>query len=135
MLNLVTIMGRLTCNPEVKEIESNGNKVKVARMCLAVERDRATDKEKVTDFIDCVAWRNTAEFVEKYFKKGSPIIVQGRLETRQYEDKNGNNRKATEINVRTVNFCAYKKGEEQIEDEKSEGKTIEDLLNDGDLPF
>lgn len=129
MLNTVVLMGRLTHSPEVKILKDTD--IKVTRFCLAVERDRATDKEKVTDFIDCVAWRNTAEFIQKYFDKGSPIIVEGRIETRQYEDKQGNKRKAFEINVRNVNFCAFKKEGTQSKDKEE----MEDLLSNEDLPF
>lgn len=140
MLNLITVMGRLTRDPEVKVLENTDDKVKVVRMCLAVERDRSTDQEKVTDFIDCVAWRNTADFIEKYFSKGSPIIVQGRLETRKYEDKQGNNRKSTEINVRTVNFCAFKKDDQPEEDQppteqEHKKERYQELLESQDLPF
>lgn len=136
MLNTVVLMGRLTHSPEVKTL--NDTDIKVTRFCLAVERDRATDKEKVTDFIDCVAWRNTAEFIGKYFNKGSPIIVDGRIETRQYEDKQGNKRKAFEVNVKNVNFCAFKKEETQSKDKEetdTKNENMEDLLGNEDLPF
>ena len=128
MLNTVVLMGRFTHNPEVKIL--NNTDIKVMRFCLAVERDRATDGEKHTDFIDCVAWRNTAEFIQKYFNKGSPIIVEGRIETRQYEDKQGNKRKSFEVNVRNVNFCAFKKEEADTKNEN-----VVDLLDSQDLPF
>lgn len=136
MLNTVVIMGRLTHEPEVKVLKDT--EIKVLKFSLAVERDRATNGARQTDFIDCVAWRNTAEFIEKYFGKGSPIIVEGRIETRQYEDKQGNKRKAVEINVRGVNFCAFKRDENQSSTYKEENlkeESLEDLLNNQDLPF
>lgn len=125
MLNNCILMGRLTHTPELKTT-TNGNDV--VRFCLAVERSKTTaDGEKQTDFIDCVAWNKTAEFICKYFKKGEPIIAEGRLETRGYEDKQGNKRKACEVIIREVNFCAFKKNDEQDID----------LLDtsDEDLPF
>lgn len=136
MLNTIVLMGRLTHSPEVKTLKDTD--IKVTKFCLAVERDRATDKEKVTDFIDCVAWRNTAEFIGKYFNKGSPIIVEGRIETRQYEDKQGNKRKAFEVNVKNVNFCAFKREEAQSKDKEetdTKNENMEDLLSNEDLPF
>lgn len=136
MLNTVVLMGRFTHNPELKTI--NDTDIKVMRFCLAVERDRVNNGEKQTDFVDCVAWRNTAEFIQKYFKKGSPIIVEGRIETSQYEDKQGNKRKVFEINVRNVNFCAFKKEEAQSTDKEetnTKNENMEDLLNNEDLPF
>ena len=118
-------MGRVTHTPELKTTPNGNNVVKFS---FAVGRFKTTaDGEKITDFIDCVAWNKTAEFICKHFKKGDPIIVEGRLETRGYEDKKGNKRKACEVIVREVNFCAFKKNEEQNLD------LIED--SDGDLPF
>ncbi len=125
MLNSCILMGRFTHNPELKTITSSNNTVKFS---LAVTRFKATTNfENKTDFIDCMAWNNTAEFICKYFKKGDPIIVEGRPETKQYEDKQGNKRKTYEVIVNNVNFCAFKKDEVQSTD------TFEDL--DNDLPF
>ena len=136
MLNTVVLMGRFTHNPEIKTLDDTN--IKVTRFCLAVERDLAINGVRKSDFIDCVAWRNTAEFIQKYFNKGSPIIVEGRIETRQYEDKQGNKRKAFEINVRNVNFCAFKKEEAQStnkEETTTKNENMEDLLSNEDLPF
>ena len=136
MLNTVVLMGRLTHSPEIKTL--NDTNIKVTRFCLAVERDLAINGVRKSDFIDCVAWRNTAEFIGKYFNKGSPIIVEGRIETRQYEDKQGNKRKAFEVNVKNVNFCAFKKEETQSTDKEAtdtKKENMEDLLNNEDLPF
>lgn len=136
MLNTVVLMGRLTHSPEVKTL--NDTDIKVTRFCLAVERDLAINGVRKSDFIDCVAWRNTAEFIQKYFNKGSPIIVEGRIETRQYEDKQGNKRKAFEVNVKNVNFCAFKKEETQSKDKEetdTKNENMEDLLSNEDLPF
>ena len=136
MLNTVVLMGRFTHDIGLKKLE-NGKKV--INFCLAVERSRATqDEEKKSDFIDCMAWENTAEFICTYFKKGDPIIVQGRLETRQYEDKHGNKRKAVYVLVNNVNFCAFKKDENNQDKGKSQTSKQNDtdyLSSDEDLPF
>ena len=96
MLNHITIMGRLTRDPELRR---TGTGTAVASFCVAVDRDFA-DKQsgvKETDFLDCVAWRQTGEFVSKYFKKGAMIVVSGRLQIRSWNDKDGNKRKSAEI--------------------------------------
>lgn len=106
MLNVVALMGRLVADPELKTTQS-GNSVCTFR--VAVDRGYVPqDKERQADFITVTAWRKTAEFVSKYFQKGSMISVQGRLETRQYQDKNGNNRTATEVLAAEVGFCGPK---------------------------
>lgn len=106
MLNVVAIMGRLVADPELKTTQS-GNSVCTFR--IAVDRSYVPQSEEhQADFITVTAWRKTAEFVSKYFQKGSMISVQGRLETRQYQDKNGNNRTATEVLAAEVGFCGPK---------------------------
>ena len=94
MLNCITIMGRLTRDPELRR---TGNGIAVASFTAAVDRDFTQDGKKETDFIDCVAWRQTGEFVSKYFKKGSMIVVKGRLQIRNWNDKDGNKRKTAEV--------------------------------------
>ena len=106
MLNVVALMGRLVADPELKTTQS-GNSVCTFR--IAVDRSYVPQgEERQADFITVTAWRKTAEFVSKYFQKGSMISVQGRLETRQYQDKNGNNRTATEVIAAEVGFCGSK---------------------------
>jgi single-strand DNA-binding protein len=106
MLNHIAIMGRLTRDPELRRTGSN---VAVTNFTIAVDRDYSgPNKEKKTDFIDCVAWRQTGEFVSKYFHKGSMIAVSGRLEIRDWTDKDGNKRKAAEINVENAYFGSSK---------------------------
>ena len=106
MLNVVALMGRLVADPELKTTQS-GNSVCTFR--VAVDRSYVPQgEERQADFITITAWRKTAEFVSKYFQKGSMISVQGRLETRQYQDKNGNNRTATEVLAAEVGFCGHK---------------------------
>lgn len=138
MLNTICLVGRVVHNPELKNTPT-GNAV--TTFAVAVERSRSgQDGQKVVDYIDVVAWRKTAEFVSKYFSKGSWIAVNGSLQTRTYEDKNGNKRKVYEVLADNVHFCGG----------KSEATTSDplDKLNafdvvseydeeddDGDFPF
>ena len=96
MLNHITIMGRLTRDPELRR---TGSGVAVTSFTLAVDRDFGKNEqgERETDFIDCVAWRQTGEFVSKYFTKGSMIVVSGRLQIRNWNDKDGNKRRSAEV--------------------------------------
>ena len=95
MLNHITIMGRLTRDPELRR---TGSGVAVASFTVACDRDMAPQgQEKETDFIDCVAWRQTGEFVSKYFTKGRMIVVSGRLQIRTWNDKDGNHRRSAEV--------------------------------------
>ena len=95
MLNHIVIMGRLTRDPELRR---TGSGIAVASFTVAVDRDYAAQgQEKETDFIDCVAWRHTGEFVSKYFTKGSMIVVSGRLQIRGWTDKDGNKRRSAEV--------------------------------------
>lgn len=106
MLNCCVIMGRLTADPELRTTASN---LSVTSFTVAVDRGYARPgEEKQTDFIPVTAWRQTADFVTKYFHKGSMIAVQGALQTRNYEDKNGNKRTAFEIVASNVSFCGSK---------------------------
>ena len=107
MLNVAIIMGRLMRDPELRR---TGSGIAVASFTVAVDRDFASDgQEKETDFLDCVAWRGTAEFVEKYFKKGSMIALKGRLQIRSWTDKDGNKRRSAEIVADNVYFGESKK--------------------------
>ena len=94
MLNTIIIQGRIVRDPELRR---TGNGIAVASFTVAVDRDFSQDGKKETDFIDCVAWRQTGEFVSKYFKKGSMIVVKGRLQIRNWNDKDGNKRKTAEV--------------------------------------
>ena len=108
MLNHITIMGRLTRDPELRR---TGSGVAVASFTVAVDRDFADKQsgEKETDFIECVAWRQTGEFVSKYFTKGRMAVVSGRLQIRSWTDKDGNKRRAAEIVADNVYFGDSKK--------------------------
>ena len=112
MLNHITLMGRLTRDPELRR---TGSGVAVASFTIACDRD-FTDKqsgEKKTDFIDCVAWRSTGEFISKYFAKGRMIVVDGRLEIREWTDKDGNKRRNAEIIVDNAYFGDSKRDTEE----------------------
>lgn len=126
MLNHWVGMGRLTADP-VLRTTSNGTNM--ATFTLAIDRD--FDKDKKTDFVQCVAWKNTAEFVCRYFNKGQMMAACGNLQSRNWEDKSGNNRISWEIIVSSAYF-AEKRNSEVKEPEKVEFKEVED---DGDLPF
>lgn len=108
MLNTITIMGRMTRDPELRR---TGSGVAVTSFTLAVDRDFAPKDsgEKETDFIDVVCWRSTAEFVEKYFRKGSMAIASGRLQIRNWTDKDGNKRRSAEVHADNVYFGDSKK--------------------------
>lgn len=106
MLNVAAVMGRFVADPELKHTPNN---IAVTSFTLAVDRSyQKSGTERQADFIDVVAWRGTAEFVCKYFSKGKMIAVEGSIQTRNYEDKNGNKRKAVEILANNVSFAGSK---------------------------
>ena len=111
MLNHITIMGRLVRDPELRR---TGSGIAVASFCVAVDRDFAPKDggEKKADFINCVAWRQTGEFISKYFTKGRMIVVDGRLEMRDWTDKDGNKRTSAEIVVANAYFGDSKRDAE-----------------------
>ena len=108
MLNHITIMGRLTRDPELRR---TGSGKPVASFTVAVDRDFSQGDQKETDFIDCVAWQKTGEFVDKYFSKGSMIVVAGRLQIRSWNDKDGNKRRTAEVVADNVYFGESKSQE------------------------
>lgn len=140
MINNVTLMGRLTARPELKATQSGTT---VTGFCIAVDRRyQPKDGEKLTDFINCVAWRNTAEFVTKYFDKGDMIAVTGEIQTRAYKDKNGNNRTAFEVVINQASFCGGKNSGNKADGNDSPPTVQQDdnvnwetITDDGELPF
>ena len=124
MLNNVVIMGRLTAAPELRTTAAG---MSVTSFSLAVDRDLIKDGKRDTDFIHCVAWRQTAEFICKYFDKGRLMAVEGRLQQRKYTDKDGKEREVFDVLVNQVNFCGDRKTETPKEPEE-EPETA-------DLPF
>lgn len=109
MLNSVAIMGRLTADPEVRKTP---NDVSVCSFTIACDKDFKREGDS-PNWIDCVAWRQSAEFIGRYFKKGSLMAITGSIQTRSYQDKNGNNRKATEVVVDHAYFAESKRSAEE----------------------
>jgi single-strand DNA-binding protein len=106
MINTVALMGRLTFEPELRTTPSG---VSVLRFQIACDRSyQSQGQERQADFIDCIAWRQRAEFISRYFHKGSMIAIEGSIQTSNYTDKNGNNRKQVEVVANTVSFCGGK---------------------------
>ena len=106
MFNLVVLTGRLTADPELKTTQSG---ISVTSFSIAVDRRYRAGEDRQTDFINVVAWRQQAEFVAKYFKKGNMIGIEGSIQTRKYTDKNGNNRTAFEVVANNVQFVESKR--------------------------
>lgn len=106
MFNLVVLTGRLTADPELK---TTANGIPVTTFSIAVNRNYRAGEEQQTDFINVVAWRQRAEFITKYFKKGNLIGIEGSIQTRRYQDKNGNNRTAFEVIVNNAQFVESKR--------------------------
>ena len=132
MLNKIFIMGRLTRDPELRHTQSG---TAVASFSLAVDRDfKEQDGSRATDFIDCVAWRSSAEFVDKYFSKGRMAVVEGRLQIRDWTDKDGNKRRSAEIVADSVYFGDSKRdGGDTAQSEPQGG--FSEIEDDGDIPF
>lgn len=132
MLNRIIVMGRMTRDPELRRTNS-GNAV--TSFTVAVDRDfKSQSGEKETDFIDVMAWRNTAEFVSKYFSKGRMAVVEGRLQLRDWTDKDGNKRRRAEIVADSVYFGDSKRdGGDAAQSEQQGG--FSEIEDDGDFPF
>ena len=132
MINNAVIMGRLTYEPELRATPSG---VSVVRFQVAVDRNyQKAGEERKTDFIDCTAWRQTAEFVCKYFHKGSMIAVEGSLQTDNYTDQNGEKRKSVQLVASQVSFCGSKaEGGAQTAAPAPDAEF--EPIDDDDLPF
>ena len=147
-MNVVCLLGRLTATPEQKTTQSG---VSVTSFSVAVDRTyQPKGAERQTDFINCVAWRNTAEFICRYFQKGQRIALQGSLQSRSYTDKNGNNRTVFEVVVDNAFFAESKSGGAPAPRTDSQVPTyseaapafstagsgdFEEIVTDDDLPF
>lgn len=136
MINNTVLMGRLTATPELKTTQ---NGTSVTSFTVAVERSYAPQgQERQTDFINVVAWRQTAEFVSRYFQKGNMIAVQGSIQTRKYEDRDGNKRTAFEVVASQVSFCGGRSEQEKPEEKPQPYQTPNadwSTIDDGELPF
>ena len=131
MLNHITIMGRMVRDPELRYTPQN---TPVVSFTLAVDRDYQSGSEKQTDFIDCVAWRSTAEFIGKYFHKGSMAVADGRLQLRNWTDKNDNKRVSAEVVVDSIYFADSKKASSNNADTGNTPAMYEDDSED-EIPF
>lgn len=135
MLNTAVLMGRLVADPELRHTP---NDVAVTSFTIAVDRSYVkAGAERQADFIDIVAWRNTAEFVCKYFRKGQMIAVQGTIQTRSYTDGNGNKRKVVEVVADQVHFAEPKQenNSDGAAGYPEPGNDFQEILDDTDLPF
>ena len=133
MVNKIILMGRLTRDPELRRTQSG---TAVASFTLAVDRDyKPQDGERETDFIDIVAWRGTGEFVSKYFTKGRMAVVEGRLQVRDWTDKDGNKRRSTEVIADNVYFGDSKRSESGTQE--APGGEFQELPDEekGEIPF
>ena len=141
-MNVVVLMGRLTDNPELRHT-SNG--VAYTRFSIAINR-RSRSDERQTDFINCVAWRQTAEFITNYFHKGQMIAIDGSIQTGRYQDKDGNNRTSFDVVVNNAYFTESKKDSSNsaIQNEQpsapasfsnSDSGDFSEISSDDDLPF
>ena len=129
MLNNVSLMGRMTYDPELRATPSGAS---VIRFQIAVDRNyQANGKDRQADFIDCVAWRQTAEFISRYFHKGSLIALTGEIRTENYE-KDGQKRKSVEVVANNVSFCG---GKEKATEASTEGDYEPIGDDDDELPF
>ena len=144
-MNVITLMGRLTSDPELKTTQSG---VSVTSFTIAVDRSYTPKgQEKQTDFITCVAWRNTAEFISKFWKKGQRIAVKGELQSRQYTANDGSQRKVLEVVVDGAFFCESKTDNQQTatvgqlpqypaqQTFSQNAHEFEEIVTDEDLPF
>ena len=143
MLNLVALMGRLTADPELRH---TANGIPVVSFTLAVERRFKSGEDRNADFINIVAWRQSAEFVSKYFRKGQLVAVDGSIQTRTYQDKEGNNRTAFEVVANNVHFAEPKRDGAPARDEagfnpapaafsNTDAGDFSEIATDEDLPF
>lgn len=133
MLNSVIIMGRLTRDPELRRTQGG---TAVTSFTMAVDRDfKSQSGEKETDFIDVVAWRNTGEFAAKYLAKGRMAAVEGRIQVRGWQDKDGNRRKSVEVVADNVYFADAKRDSKPQDSRAVDEQEFDEIEDDGDFPF
>lgn len=133
MINSVVLMGRMVADAELRTTTSG---ISVARFTIAVDRQFKQGDERKANFINCIAWRQTADFVSKYFRKGSMIALTGSIETNNYEDKNGNKRTSFEVIADNVSFCGSKREQKEEPDVNMNDIDIDSETDPfDDLPF
>lgn len=138
-LNTIALMGRMVRKPEKKTTQSG---VSVCNFTIAVDRDYKNGDEKVADFVDCVCWRGTADFVDRYMDRGSNVAVSGSLQSRKWQDKEGNNRTSWEVQAQNVYFADSKRDGDSSSGGGSPAPASPDVTyeelgdaQDGELPF
>lgn len=133
-MNIIAIKGRLVRDPEIRQTQSG---VSVTNITVSVDRSYSAGGKKQTDFFDCVFWRQGAEFVSKYFKKGKEIIVTGEMQSRKWQDKDGNNRISWEIQNARAEFCGGKSDNGAVNTTvtNSNENDFSEIEDSGDLPF
>ena len=133
-MNIIAIKGRLVRDPEIRQTQSG---VSVTNITVAVDRSYSAGGEKQTDFFDCVFWRQGADFVGKYLKRGKEIIVTGEMQSRKWQDKDGNNRISWEIQNARAEFCGGKSdnGVANTTVKESNENDFSEIEDSGDLPF
>ena len=132
MLNHITIHGRLTADPELKTTQSG---VSVCNFTVAVDRSYKNGEEKQADFFTVVCWRGLADMVSKYFSKGKEILVSGEMQSRKWQDNDGNNRISWEVMANGVDFCGSKSDNGGNYAPTNSAPKFEELKTDDDLPF
>jgi len=124
MINTVALQGRLTYPPELRSTPTGKS---VIRFQIACDRNYQKGNERQADFIDCVAWRQTAEFISRNFSKGQMIAVEGSIQTQNFTDKDGKQRKSVEVVANNVSFCGSKEAQTNTDEVE--------IIDDGELPF
>lgn len=145
MINTAVIMGRITADPELR---TTANSTDFCRFSVAVDRPyQKSGEERKTDFINVIAWRQTAKFVTSYFHKGSMIAIEGSIQTGSYTDKDGNKRSSFEVVANNVSFCGSKSESQQVSNNYSQpsqpapsysnstGSDFDEIVDDEELPF
>ena len=135
MLNNIAIHGRLVKDPELKQTQSG---VSVCSFTVAVDRNYKSGEDKITDFFDCTAWRGLAEMIAKYFCKGKEIVLDGEMQSRHWEDKEGNKRISWSIQVSNVDFCGSKGDSSASAPKENITPTLNNVVDETDeegLPF
>lgn len=133
MFNHITIHGRLTADPELKQTQSG---VSVCNFTVAVDRSYSKGEDKITDFFTVVCWRGLADMVSKHFAKGKEILVSGEMQSRKWQDNDGNNRVSWEIQANGVDFCGSKGNANSTTENVTQGNFVAvEVDTESDLPF
>lgn len=132
MLNHIIIHGRITADPELRQTPSG---VSVCNFTVAVDRSYARGEDRQTDFFNCVAWRGLADTISKFFPKGKEILLSGEMQSRRWEDDQGNKRISWELIADSFDFCGNKENKNNISSNETVSSDITETINDDDIPF